>query len=151
MARSLMPVAANSTATACWSCVPCPLRRDWLLMRLDRYGLEVVFLVTPETPDERIRAIDGYAHSFIYAVSSAATTGAQRSFDEQKQAYFARLQSMQLAHPFLIGFGISNRATREAADAYSAGVIVGSKFVSLLEQSADSAEAVEALHRCLAS
>ena len=117
----------------------------------DRYGLEVVFLVTPETPDERIWAIDDYAHSFIYAVSSAASTGAQRSFDEQKQAYFARLQSMQLSHPFLIGFGISNRATREAADAYSAGVIVGSKFDSLLEQSADPAEAVEALHRCLAS
>lgn len=117
----------------------------------DRYGLEVVFLVTPETPDERIRAIDGYAHSFIYAVSSAASTGAQRSFDEQKQAYFSRLQSMLLSHPFLIGFGISNRATREAADANSAGVIVGSRFVSLLEQSASPAEAVEALHRCLAS
>lgn len=117
----------------------------------DRYGLEVIFLITPETPAERIRAIDAYAHSFIYAVSSAATTGAQRSFDEQKQAYFARLQAMQLRHPFLIGFGISNRATREAADAYSAGVIVGSKFVSLLEQSAHPAEAVEALHRSLAT
>ena len=59
--------------------------------------------------------------------------------------------SFCMAHPFLIGFGISNRATHEAADACSAGVIVGSRFVSLLEQLAHPAEAVEALHRILAT
>jgi len=110
-----------------------------------RYGLEQIFLITPETPEERIRKVDAAAHSFIYAVSSASVTGAQQSFSDTKQAYFARLEQMQLRNPFLVGFGISNLATRAAADAHAAGVIVGSKFVTLLEQSSSPALAVQRL------
>lgn len=99
-----------------------------------RHGLHMVFLVTPETPEARIRLIDQASGGFVYAVSSPGVTGARSAFSETKQAYFARLKAMNLSHPFLVGFGISNRATREAADRHSAGVIVGSKFVSLLEE-----------------
>lgn len=113
-------------------------------------GIDVIFLVTPETPDERIREIDEASHSFIYAVSSAAVTGAQSSFDEKKQAYFSRLESMKLRNPILIGFGISNRATRSAADAHAAGVIVGSKFVSLLEKTKSPQQAITELLDALA-
>lgn len=116
----------------------------------ERYGLRFIFLVTPETPEERIRRIDAATDGFIYAVSSAAVTGAQKSFGDAKQAYFTRLEQMHLANPFLIGFGISNHATRSAADAHAAGVIVGSKFVSLLETAATPAEAVSALKQALA-
>lgn len=114
-----------------------------------RHGISFIFLVTPETPEPRIRRIDDATDAFIYAVSSAAVTGAQQSFSEARQAYFSALQAMHLRNPFLIGFGISNRATRSAADAHAAGVIVGSKFVTLLEQSPSPEAAVSALIKAL--
>lgn len=91
-------------------------------------------LVTPETSDERVREIDRHTGGFIYMVSSAAVTGAQRSFDEQKQAYFRRIDSLRLKHPRLVGFGISNKATFEAACRASSGAIIGSRFVTLLSE-----------------
>lgn len=114
-----------------------------------RHGLEMVFLITPETPEARIREIDAQANGFIYAVSSASVTGAQQSFSETKQAYFARLEAMHLRNPLLVGFGISNRATRAAADAHTAGVIVGSKFVTLLAESETPQQAVKRLMEAL--
>ncbi len=114
-----------------------------------RYGLSVIFLVTPETSEERIRRIDEQSDSFIYAVSSAAVTGTQRDFDLQKQAYFERLKNMRLRNPFLIGFGISNRVTREAAERHAAGTIVGSKFVSLLDECQNPETAVVRLLEAL--
>ena len=112
-------------------------------------GVDFVFLVTPETSEARIRQIDAGTSGFVYAVSSASVTGAQRSFGDAKQAYFARLKAMELRNPWLIGFGISNRATREAADRYARGVIVGSKFVTLLHTLGDPAAATAALIKAL--
>ena len=113
------------------------------------HDLPLVFLVTPETSEERIREIDDHSQTFIYAVSSAAVTGAQKSFDERKEAYFQRLKALNLKNPFLVGFGISNKATRTAAAAHSAGVIVGSRFVTLLEQHNEPRDAVKALLQAL--
>jgi tryptophan synthase alpha chain len=101
----------------------------------DRYDLRVIMLITPETSDERIRFIDQHTDGFIYMVSSAAITGAQRSFDDQKQAYFRRIDQMQLRNPRMIGFGISNAQTLKAAQDHAAGAIIGSKFVTLLDES----------------
>ena len=114
-----------------------------------KYGIEMIFLVTPETSEERIRAIDAQSDGFIYAVSSASVTGAQKSFNDAKQAYFQRLQEMHLQNPQLVGFGISNLATRQAACAHTAGVIVGSKFVSLLTDTSTPDEAVSSLIKAL--
>ena len=69
---------------------------------------------------------------FIYMVSSAAITGAQKDFNAQKQAYFQRIADMNLRNPRMIGFGISNKQTFETASAHAAGAIIGSKFVTLL-------------------
>lgn len=113
------------------------------------HGIEMIFLVTPETSEERIRTIDAHTNGFIYAVSSASVTGAQKSFNDAKQAYFKRLEDMHLNNPQLVGFGISNLATRQAACAHTAGVIVGSKFVSLLESTSSPTEAVEQLLQTL--
>ena len=116
----------------------------------ERYGLHVVMLVTPETSDERVREIDRQTGGFIYMVSSAAVTGAQRSFDEQKQAYFHRIDSLGLKHPRLVGFGISNKATFEAACQASSGAIIGSRFVTLLnEAQGDAATAIAQLKEAL--
>ncbi|MDL2221248.1 tryptophan synthase subunit alpha [Parabacteroides sp. OttesenSCG-928-N08] len=111
----------------------------------DRFGLKMIMLITPETSDERIRQIDDNTSGFLYLVSSAATTGAQDQFGEGQQAYFRRIQEMQLRNPRLVGFGISNQATFEAAAAYSSGCIVGSKFIQLLSSSESPEQAVAAL------
>ena len=106
----------------------------------DRYNLRVIMLITPETSEERIRFIDDNTDGFIYMVSSAAITGAQKSFDEQKQAYFRRIDAMNLRNPRMIGFGISNRQTLKAAQDNAAGAIIGSKFVTLLDEADGDAD-----------
>lgn len=111
----------------------------------DRYDLKIIMLITPETSEERIRLIDRHTSGFIYMVSSAATTGAQQSFDEQKQTYFRRINNMGLQNPRLVGFGISNKATFDAALAHSNGAIIGSKFVQLLKSEANATAAVDRL------
>ena len=115
----------------------------------DRYDLRVIMLITPETSDARIRFIDEHTDGFIYMVSSAAITGAQQSFDAQRQAYFRRIDAMQLRNPRMIGFGISNRQTLEAAQQHAAGAIIGSKFVTLLTESGGNAD--QALDRLFAA
>jgi tryptophan synthase alpha chain len=107
----------------------------------DKYDLRIIMLITPETSEERIRFIDDHTDGFIYMVSSAAITGTQKSFDEQKQAYFRRINAMNLRNPRMIGFGISNKQTLEAAQDNAAGAIIGSKFVSLLNESEGDANA----------
>lgn len=115
----------------------------------DRFDVKVIMLITPETSDERIRFIDENTDAFIYMVSSAATTGAQRQFDSTKQAYFNRIDKMGLKHPRMIGFGISNPQTLGAALAAAAGAIVGSKFVSLLDETDDPEAATVKLKQAL--
>lgn len=116
----------------------------------DRYQLKVIMLITPETSEERIRLIDEHTDGFIYMVSSAATTGAQQDFDAQKQAYFQSIEAMNLRNPRMIGFGISNRQTFRSAAAHAAGCIIGSKFVTLLEEEqGNAAKAADRLLECL--
>ena len=106
----------------------------------DKYDLRVIMLITPETSDERIRFIDQNTDGFIYMVSSAAITGAQKSFDDAKQAYFRRIDQMNLRNPRMIGFGISNAQTLKAAQDNAAGAIIGSKFVTLLNDAKGDAD-----------
>ena len=115
----------------------------------DKYDLRVIMLITPETSEERIRFIDQNTDGFIYMVSSAAITGAQKSFDEQKQDYFRRIDQMNLRNPRMIGFGISNRQTLKAAQDNAAGAIIGSKFVTLLDESKNADEALDRLFEAL--
>ncbi|MDE7456280.1 MAG: tryptophan synthase subunit alpha [Prevotella sp.] len=115
----------------------------------DKYNLRVIMLITPETSEERIRFIDEHTDGFIYMVSSAAITGAQKSFDEAKQEYFRRINQMNLRNPRMIGFGISNAQTLKAAQQNAAGAIIGSKFVTLLNESKDADEALDKLFDAL--
>ena len=115
----------------------------------DKYDIRIIMLITPETSDERIRFIDDNTDGFIYMVSSAATTGAQKEFDRQKQEYFNHVNGMNLKHPRMIGFGISNKQTLESAQANAAGCIIGSKFVQLLEEFGNAEEAFGALEEAL--
>ena len=98
-----------------------------------KYGLLNMFLITPQTPDERICYIDKVSEGFIYMVSSAATTGAQNSFGDVQTEYFKRIGAMNLKAKLLVGFGISNAETYQAATSHSKGAIIGSAFIKHLE------------------
>lgn len=111
----------------------------------DKYDIRVIMLITPETSDERIRFIDEHTDGFIYMVSSASITGAQKEFNAAKQAYFNHVNGMNLKNPRMIGFGISNKQTLESAQNNAAGAIIGSRFVTLLEQFQDPAKAIDQL------
>jgi tryptophan synthase alpha chain len=115
----------------------------------DKYDIRVIMLITPETSDERIRFIDQNTDGFIYMVSSAAITGVQKEFNAAKQAYFNKVNQMNLLHPRMIGFGISNKQTLQSAQANAAGAIIGSKFVSLLDEKKDPDAALDELLEAL--
>lgn len=105
-----------------------------------KYDIRVIMLITPETSPARVHEIDTHTDGFIYMVSSAATTGAQKDFDAEKQAYFKKIQEMNLRNPRMVGFGISNKQTFDAACANASGAIIGSRFVTLLNEAEGDAE-----------
>jgi tryptophan synthase alpha chain len=116
-----------------------------------KYELENILLISPETPEERIRLIDRHSKGFIYMLSSASTTGPQQEFDQKKEHYFRRIQAMKLKNPCLIGFGISNKATFDSACRYASGAIVGSAFIRCQQASSNNKEAVSQLLEILKS
>lgn len=107
-----------------------------------RYGLDFVFLVTPETSEARIRQVDALSSGFLYAVSSSSTTGKDKDMGGQ-EAYFARLKEMNLDNPVLVGFGIRDRATFEAASRYVNGAIIGTAYIRALEGVKDIGKATK--------
>ncbi len=115
----------------------------------EQYDVKVVMLITPETSQGRIEEIDRNTDGFIYMVSSAATTGAQSDFNAAKIAYFNKINAMKLRNPRMIGFGISNKATFDAACQNARGGIIGSHFVNLLNEERDAKRAIERLKKSL--
>lgn len=107
-----------------------------------RFGLHNVFLITPQTSDQRIRWIDENSHSFIYAVSDASITGAKKGISTAQEQYFKKLQTLNLKHPYLIGFGISDHQTFKKACSYARGAIIGSAFINVLREATDLKEAI---------
>lgn len=104
----------------------------------NRYDLRFIFLVTPETSEERIRKLDHLTSGFLYAVSSSSTTGNNKAI-EQQEAYFRKLQDMKLSNPVLVGFGIKDRPTFQSACRYTNGAIIGSAFIKALGNKDDIA------------
>lgn len=100
----------------------------------EKYGLINVFLITPQTSDERIRYIDSISDGFIYMVSSASTTGAKTGFGDIQSEYFKRIDAMNLNNPQIVGFGISNNDTFTQATTYAKGAIIGSAFIKHVTQ-----------------
>ncbi|MEI7627682.1 MAG: tryptophan synthase subunit alpha [Bacteroidota bacterium] len=109
---------------------------------IKKNGLDFIFLVTPETSEERLRKLDALSTGFLYAVSSSATTGSEKDFNAVEK-YLLRLQEMKLANPVLVGFGIKDRETFESASKYSSGAIIGTAFIKALEHTKDIALSVK--------
>ncbi|WP_116105357.1 tryptophan synthase subunit alpha [Lewinella sp. IMCC34191] len=103
-------------------------------------GLEVTFLVTPQTTDDRIRQIAESSSGFIYVVSSASITGGSSQISDKQRAYFDRIAALDLPNPKLIGFGISDAETFRTACEYFNGAIIGSAFIRALGKDEDRVE-----------
>ena len=106
----------------------------------NKYNLYNILLVTPQSTEDRIYAIDKISHGFIYMVASSSVTGSKGDLSQDQISYFRRVQNMHLENPGLIGFGISNRENFINAGKYARGVIIGSAFVKVLAKDGDLIE-----------
>jgi tryptophan synthase alpha chain len=112
--------------------LPVDVYNDQYKATFEKYGLINVFLITPQTSDERIQFIDSVSNGFIYMVSSASVTGSSSGFGNTQTGYFKRIANMDLKNPQIIGFGISNNETFTQATEYAKGAIIGSAFIKHL-------------------
>jgi tryptophan synthase alpha chain len=108
-----------------------------------KHNLHNIFLISPQSDDERIRMIDNISRGFIYMVSSSSTTGIKDGFSEDQMTYFERIKEMNLANPGLIGFGISDSDTFAKACRMAHGAIIGSAFVKMLGDNGTGAESIK--------
>ncbi len=109
---------------------------------IKKYNLDLIFLVTPETKEDRLRKIDALSSGFIYAVSSSSTTGSNKDINDQ-QSYFQKLRDMKLKNPVFVGFGIKDKQTFKAACKFTNGAIIGSAFIKALSNGKDVKEATK--------
>ena len=103
---------------------------------IKKYGLDFIFLVTPETSEERVTKLDELSTGFLYAVSSSATTGKDKDFNAV-EIYLKKLQEKELNNPVLVGFGIKDKETFTSACKYANGAIIGTAFIKALEGGED--------------
>ena len=117
--------------------MPLDVYEDEFKSKFDAANICPVFLITPQTSEARIRKIDALSNAFIYVVSDASITGGAGGIKDKQVEYFKRIESMQLKNPCIIGFGISNAETFQAACAHASGAIIGSAFLRAIEGSAN--------------
>jgi tryptophan synthase alpha chain len=103
---------------------------------IKKHQLDFIFLVTPETTEERIKKLDALSSGFLYAVSSSSTTGKEKDFSAAEN-YLRKLKEMNLKNPVLVGFGIKDKQTFATACRYANGAIIGSAYIKALEKSED--------------
>ena len=106
---------------------------------IKKYGLDFIFLITPETADERIKKLDSLSSGFLYAVSSSSTTGNNKPVEDQL-AYLQKLRKMDLKNPVLVGFGIKDKHTYDTVCLYSSGAIIGSAYINALRNSSNASQ-----------
>lgn len=100
----------------------------------EKYNLANIFLITPQTSNERIKAIDKASSAFIYLVSTASVTGNQSGFGANQEAYFKRISDMNLENPLIVGFGIKDKQTFDQATKYTSGAIIGTAFINSITE-----------------
>jgi tryptophan synthase alpha chain len=103
---------------------------------IKKYGLDFVFLVTPETSDERVKRLDKLSGGFLYAVSSSSTTGKDKNMNDVA-IYLQKLKNLELKNPVLVGFGIKDKQTFQTACDNANGALIGTAFIKALESDAN--------------
>ncbi len=110
---------------------------------IKRYGLSFIFLITPETSEERIKKLDSLSTGFLYAVSSSSTTGNKKDFTEVEK-YLQKLKNMQLKNLLMVGFGIKDKPTFQSACKYANGAVIGTAYVKAIESASNIKSATKA-------
>lgn len=114
--------------------LPVDVYNDEYKTIFEKNGLQNIFLITPQTSEERIRFIDSVSNGFIYMVSSASVTGSTSGFGDETKKYFKRVNDMKLKNPQVVGFGISDSESFQQATQYAKGAIIGSAFIKHLNK-----------------
>ncbi|MBZ9630613.1 tryptophan synthase subunit alpha [Salegentibacter sp. LM13S] len=114
--------------------LPVDVYNEQYMQIFEENGLQNIFLITPQTSEERIRFIDSVSNGFIYMVSSASVTGSTSGFGDETKKYFKRVNDMQLKNPQVVGFGISDAESFQQATQYAKGAIIGSAFIKHLNK-----------------
>jgi tryptophan synthase alpha chain len=114
--------------------LPLAVYEDEYKAIFDKYDLKFIFLITPQTSDDRIQQIDAASDAFIYMVSSASVTGSKSGFGDEQTDYFKRISDLSLSNPQIIGFGINNNETFKQAIKFAKGAIIGSAFIKNLTE-----------------
>jgi len=114
--------------------LPLAVYEDEYKAIFDKYDLKFIFLITPQTSDDRIQQIDAASDAFIYMVSSASVTGSKSGFGDEQTDYFKRISDLSLSNPQIIGFGINNNETFKQATKFAKGAIIGSAFIKNLTE-----------------
>ncbi|MFT4736675.1 MAG: tryptophan synthase alpha chain [Cyclobacteriaceae bacterium] len=109
----------------------------------ESHGVHNIFLITPQTSEQRIQIIDQQSRGFIYMVSSASITGSSQGINDIQTTYFQKINQMRLSTPKMIGFGISDKETFDTANKYAQGAIIGSAFIRQLTKDASD----QAIHQ----
>lgn len=108
--------------------------KDTYQSKMKERNLSNIFLVTPQTSEERMKEIDSLSDGFIYVVSTNAITGSEVDFEAAQKNYFSKIRDLQLKSPALAGFGIKDKATFDAASKYLDGAIIGSAYIKHIEK-----------------
>ena len=106
---------------------------------IKKHGLDFIFLITPETSGERIKKLDELSTGFLYAVSSSSTTGSDKNMTDVR-SYLQKLKSLNLSNPVLVGFGIKDKTTFEAACDNANGAIIGTAYIKALAEPGNVAD-----------
>ncbi len=110
-----------------------PEESHLLVEAADAEGLDLVFLIAPNTSDERVRTIDATSSGFVYAVSITGLTGTGLGQVDAVAAYLKRAQQLVTQNPLLVGFGIKNHVDAQRLTAHTDGFIVGSALIQHVE------------------
>jgi tryptophan synthase alpha chain len=105
---------------------------DMIAPNLENVDVELIRLVTPTTPSERIKLISSKGNGFLYAVTVKGITGVRNEYDAELYQFLKSVQEISLI-PVLAGFGISSEEQINKLTKHCDGVIVGSKIVDLFE------------------
>ncbi len=106
---------------------------------IKKYDLDFIFLVTPETSEQRVKKLDELSTGFLYAVSSSSTTGSNKNMTDIK-TYLQKLKGLSLKNPVLVGFGIKDKKSFEIACAHANGAIIGTAYIKALAGAGEMAE-----------
>ncbi len=123
--------------------LPLELYQEEFESMFHKYNIKNIFLITPQSTDERIRKIDSISSSFIYVVASFSITGTKFGIEAQQESYFKRIVDLKLKNPTVVGFGINDKNSFEKTCKYSNGAIIGSSFLKHIEKNDITLDAIK--------